>query len=217
MYLTSDIEKEKEGCFEGFIAKIKSIFKKKEAPKITNSIALKQINLANNEYSSVIDGATRIYGLQGDYVFYSIAEDIDDDDLFDKTSLHSYSTITGEKKVILEDAYDIHNVEDGKVVYSITTPNGLNRELRIHDIEKETDTLIEENVYKFKLVTDDKVFYTIGNDTFQPLYSNTFDGKNRIEVMQNIEKVTEYRTHGEKIPKAGVTWDLKAEWSQKTL
>ena len=91
--------------------------------------------------------------------------------------------------IILLATYDIHQVIDGKVCYTITTPNGLNRELRIHDIEKETDTLIEENVYKFKLIAGERVFYTIGNDNFQPLYSNNFDGNDRLEVMANVERI----------------------------
>lgn len=194
MYLTSNIEEAKLGCFASYIAKIKDFFaklfkKQAKAPKVVNSIALKEINLTNNSYTSVIDAATKIYGLQGDYIFYSVAEDFDENDLFEKTSLRSYNTVTGEKKVVLDDVYDIHQVIDGKVCYTITTPNGYNRELRIHDIDKETDTLIEENVYKFKLIAGDRVFYTIGNDNFQPLYSNNFEGNDRLEVMANVERI----------------------------
>ena len=193
-YIVTAMKEVKLGCFASIVAKIKGFFanlfkknNKKEAPK--NCIALMEVNLANNSTQDVIDAALRILEINDDYIFYTVAEDFDVDDLFNKISLRTYNTVTGEKKLVLDDAYDIHQVVDGKIFYTITTPNGFNRELRVHDIEKETDTLIEENVYKFKMVAGERVFYTIGNDNFQPLYSNTFEGNDRLEVMANVERI----------------------------
>lgn len=194
MYVVTDMKEVKIGCFASIIAKIKNFFKnlfkkkdKKEGPK--NSIALMEINLANNATQEVIDAALKLIDIKDDYVFYTVAEDYDEKDLFNRISLRTYNTATGEKKVVLEDTYDVHQVVDGKIFYTITTPNGYNRELRVHDIEKETDVLIEDNVYKFKLVESQRVFYTIGNETFQPLYSNNFEGTDRLEVMANVERI----------------------------
>ncbi len=190
MYLVKDMKEAKIGCFASFINKIKSFFKKKhKAPKVKNTIALMEINLANNTSLDIIDAAMAIKGIEDDYIFYSVAEDFDDDDLFNKIALRSYNTHNGDKKIVLEDTHDIHEVVDGKVVYTINTPNVWNMQLRVHDIEKQTDVVIEDNIYDYKGVRGDRIFYVVGNAAYLPLYSNSFAGDDRIEVMANVENI----------------------------
>lgn len=194
MFVKKDMKEIKVGCLTGYINKIKNFFKnlfkkKAKAPKVKNSIALMEINFANNTCTDIIDAATNIYGLQGDYIFYTVAEDFDENDLFEKNSLRSYNVETGVKKLVLEDTHEIHDVIEGKVVYTINTPNVWNMQLRVHNIETEEDVVIEDNIYEFKGVYGGKIFYTVGNARFQPLYSNSFKGDDRIEVMPKIEAI----------------------------
>ena len=51
------------------------------------------------------------------------------------------------------------------------------------------DTLIENNVYDFFNVIDNKVYYTIGNRDFRPLVRANFDGTEREQVMLNVKKM----------------------------
>lgn len=190
MYLVKDMKEAKVGCFAKIINKIKSIFKKKQkAPKVKNTIALMEINLANNTSLDIIDAAMSIKGIHDDYIFYSVAEDFDEEDLFNKIALRSYNTHNGDKKVVLEDTHEIHEVINGKVVYTVNTPNVWNMQLRVHDIESQTDVVIEDNIYDYKGVHGDRIFYVVGNAAYLPLYSNSFEGNDRVEVMTDVEDI----------------------------
>ena len=189
MFIIRDLKEAKLGCFKKLMAKIKSIFKKPQKPKVKNTIALMELDLTTNTSHDVIDAARTIAAIYNDYIFYTVAEDVDEDDLFNKTSLHTYNIATGEKKLVLDDSYEIHKVLDGKIVYTINTPNVWNMQLRVHDIEKDEDIVIEDNIYDFKGVYGDRIFYVVGNKNFLPLYSNSFDGQDRVEIMANIETI----------------------------
>lgn len=189
MFLIRDLKEEKLGCFKKFKAKLAGMFKKPQKPKVKNTIALMELDLTTCTSRDVIDAARAITAIYNDYIFYTVAEDVDEDDLFNKTSLHTYNTATGDKKLVLDDAYKIHKVTDGKIVYTVNTPNVWNMQLRVHDIENETDVVIEENIYDFKGVFGGRIFYVVGNAAFQPLFSNSFEGDDRVEVMTNVETI----------------------------
>lgn len=199
LFIVHKKAEEKVGCFKKIINKIKAffakLFKKEQKEKISNSIAVMEINFANNNVAEIIDAAYDLYAsngsytTSGDYIFYLVAEDIDEKDVLHKKSVRSYNIETGEKKVVLDDAYTVNRVVGSKVVYNILFPNKFNKQLRVHDIETGEDILIENNIYNFYDVLDGKIFYTVGNRKFAPLFSNNFEGTNRVEVMRNCKNI----------------------------
>ena len=196
MFVVHNMAKPKIGCLRLIINKILSIFsKKKDDGSIKNSISVMQIDLANDEVKDIIDEAYNLYAnggeytVLGDYIFYLVADDIDKNDLLHRRSVRTYNIETGEHKVVLEDAYSVNYVAGSKVVYSVLFPNKYNKQLRVHDIETDADIVIEDNIYNFQDVLNGRIFYTVGNKEFSPLYSNNFEGTDRVEVMRQSKKI----------------------------
>ncbi len=196
LFIVHKMKEEKVGCFKKLINKIKALFKKKkEVQEIKNSLAVVEINLADNQVKEIIEAAYDLYAndygytVSGNYIFYLVAEDLDKKDLLHKKSVRSYNIETGEKKVVLDDAYTVNRVVNTKVVYSVLFPNRYNKQLRVHDIETGEDILVENNIYNFYDIYGGKIFYTVGNKKFAPLYSNNFEGTDRVEVMRNCKNI----------------------------
>jgi hypothetical protein len=71
---------------------------------------------------------------------------------------------------------------DHYVIYTQLSPNKYNKNLYIKDLEKAASSiLIEKNIYRFRNVVDNKLFYDIGNSTSTTLVTNDCTGANRKE------------------------------------
>ena len=116
---------------------------------------------------------------------------------------------SGEKTKVLDENCVIHAVHEDKVVYSLFEPNAYNLTIRSYDLSNGVDTLLEENIYDFFGIVEGKVYYTIGNEDYQPLYSINFDGSGRTEILRNVEKICEV--------KAGWMFALKSYGRNKAL
>ncbi|MBR3864941.1 MAG: DUF5050 domain-containing protein [Clostridia bacterium] len=106
-----------------------------------------------------------------------------------KTELMFCNLKTGACSKILNEDCQIHNVVDGKVIYTHWEPVSLNQDLFVYDIASGESTLIENNIYSYFDVIGGKVYYTIGNKDFRPLVRANFDGSDRKELMRNVERV----------------------------
>ncbi len=106
-----------------------------------------------------------------------------------ETYLMLCNIITGECKKILDEACEIHNVTDGKIIYSVWAPNQYNTDLHVYNIETEEDTLIEANVYNYFYTLKDHIYYTVGGTGSYPLIRNNFEGTDRSEVMKNVKGI----------------------------
>ena len=94
---------------------------------------------------------------------------------------------------VLDEDCDICDVKGDLVFYTLWKNNDLNEDLHIYNMENGVDTLIENNIYEFFSVIDDKVYYTIGNSEFRPLVRANFDGSEREQVMLNVKKIERIR------------------------
>lgn len=199
IFVVKKVAEAKVGCFKKLTNKIKAfiakLLKKKKKEEIKNTISVMEINLANDSMADIIDAAYDIYAngngytTLGNYIFYLVAEDLDKGDLLHRKSVRTYNTETGEKKVVLEDAYTVNRVVGSKIVYTILFPNRFNKQLRVKDIETGVDVLVENNIFNFSGVYNEKIFYTVGNKKFAPLFSNNFEGTNRVEVMRDSKNI----------------------------
>lgn len=184
---------EKKGCL-GFGKK------KKVEEILINNFSLILVDVKSATTRVVVKEMVDICDPYDKEIFYIFAErpikgkDKKGNNIYDEkvapiSKLMVCDLASGENKSILSDSCEIHTVSNKKVVYSLWKPNALNRDLRVYDIVNGTDTLIEDNIYKYFAVIDGNIYYTIGNSSYRPLVRNSFDGNDRKEIMQNVENI----------------------------
>lgn len=186
-----DLVIEKTGCMEKVLGKKDKILQRR------NNYEVYELNFDKCTCEKVVDRIVDIVKFGGEYFFYTVAEELapgqeeteETKKQLVKLPITAFNTTTREKQVILAENCDICEICGSKIIYTINTPNALNKDLHIFDISTMTDTLIETNIYRFLAESDGKIFYYVGNKNYAPLFSNNFEGTDRIEVMTNIESV----------------------------
>ena len=176
---------DKPGCMDTLL---------KKAPKVpveANNYCLMGIDMTNNSAKIVIDAMVDIADFYGDSLFFIKAEEPTQKFVREGekapeviTHLMVCDVNTGDIAPVLSEKCEIHAVVDKKVVYSLWAPNAYNIDLRVYDLNTGVDTLIEKNVLDFKATNKNAIFYTVGNDDYSSLMRNTYDGNDRVEVMQ---------------------------------
>ena len=177
-----------------------------------NNFALLLIDFTTNSVKTAISEMVDIADHYGDKVFYSFAERIAKTkkstggcasilSIFSKnkgsasnepefkTSLRVCDLNTLANSNVLNEDCEIHAVKGEKIIYSLWTPNDLNRDLYIYDMRTQTEFLLETNVYGFFDIINDKVYYTVGNSSYCALVRNNFEGTDRLEVMNQVSNV----------------------------
>ena len=159
--------------------------KKPEQIENKNNCSVVLIDLETGNSQTVIDEAIDIYHNFNDKIFYTYSPNAKDDkELFMLCDLK-----TGTKTKILNEHCLIHDVYNEKVVYTLYEPNEYNKSLHVFDLNSGTDKLIENNIYEFFKIIEGKIYYTVGNEDYAPLFSIDFDGKNRTEILRNVENI----------------------------
>ena len=169
-----------------------SLFKKKEVAKIDtserlNNYSILSVNMKLGKVKKVVYEIVDIIDFYNDTIFYTVAKKNELKDII--TTLHMLDMDNNVCKQIIDHNCLIHEVTDEKVVYTLWNPNTLNQDLFILDKETLEKTLIETNIYNFFAIINKKVYYTVGNADYLPLFSNNFEGTDRREIMQNIENI----------------------------
>lgn len=182
---------DKLGCLGG--AK-----KKKAEDIILNNYCLVLVELRTAQNRVVIPEMVDIADRYDKEIFYIYAENLGaekrahrKDPMVVKYSsrLMVCDLATGENNKVLDEGCEIHTVKDKKVIYSLWKPNALNRDLHVYDMVSGEDVLIEDNIYRYFALIDGKIYYTVGNDYYQPLVRKDLDGSNRKEIMRDIERI----------------------------
>ena len=193
----------KKGC-------LASLFSKKKAEEPTNrdnnySVVLVDMRTATPYV--IIKELVDIADYFEDSLFYTVADPNAKkatpaegaENAAPATCLMVCNLVTGQHSRVLDEACEIHEVTDGRVIYSLWKPNDYNRDLRVYDLRAaeagrytaEADYLIEDNILEY--FTVDKrngyIYYLVGNDDYCPLMRKNLDGTNRMEIMQNVENV----------------------------
>ena len=182
---------EKPGCTEKFFGKKPTVIQRR------NNYEIYELNLVKCTCERIVDRVVDIIDQGGEYLFYTVAEELAPGQVeteetkkeLAKLAVMAINTTTHEKQLVLEENCHIQRICGNKIIYTLNSPNECNLDLHIFDIPTMSDTLIEKNVYKFLAESDGRIFYYVGNKSYAPLFSNNFEGTDRVEVMTNIERV----------------------------
>lgn len=109
------------------------------------------------------------------------------------TELQHCDLKTGELSSVLDAACEIHNVANGKIIYTKWAPNEFNRDLYAYDLVTGKETLIEDNVLEYYTTIRNYVYYLVGTQGNAPLIRASLDGEDRSEIMKNVAKVVGIR------------------------
>jgi len=197
----------KKGCVD------KLLRKPDEAIERRNNYSLLQISLTSDFASNAIKELVDVTEVYGNNVFYTKADELDIEQLKAakkkaaakdaapanpeeeeeeekiKLAFRVFNMHTCEDREILNDSCEIHNVVEDHVVYTKYAPNAYNKDLYVLDVNTNTETLIEANVLDYFTAIKGRIYYTVGNDKFCPLFSNNLQGTDRVEIMRSIEKI----------------------------
>lgn len=202
------LEEVKEGC-------IKKLLKKNEPIERRNNYSLLKISLLMDYAGSAIPALVNVSARFGKNLFYIKAEELSaaaieakkkaaaakkkgkapqtEEEEEIKLSLRVYNTESGEDRELLSDECEVRDVVDDYVIFDKYAPNELNRDLYVYRMSDGTETLIETNIRDYFDSIKGRIYYTVGNEDYCPLFSNDFTGNDRIEIMQNIEKIVGIR------------------------
>ena len=177
----------KTGCFASIKQFFASLFGKKKAPVVRkDNYSIVYVDMSNNTVKTIVKELIDITEYYGNNLFYITADKTPSSEA---TYFMVCDVLTGESQKILDDSCEIHNVVDNKVVFSLWSPNDYNKDLYVLDLATGAKTLIEKNIYDYFATIKGRIFYTIGNDYYCPLFSNNTDGTDRLEIMQNVAKI----------------------------
>ncbi len=178
------------GCFSKVKEFFLKLFRKQKPDLHRNNYSILYVDMTNATAKTLVDEMVDITDYYGDNLFYFVA---DNDPESEAMHFMDCNVLTGAKKELLDDKCDVHNVINGKVVYSVWTPNDLNKDLYVYDLATSKNTLIEKNIFYFYKIIKDRIYYTVGNKDFCPLFSNNTEGNDRIEIMQNVAEIVTVR------------------------
>lgn len=160
------------------------------APKVAkkvNNFNLHVINLATSEINHIGEEVTDIVDAFNDEVFVTIS--FKDEEKNVTTKLYEYRFDTNSVSSVLNENCAIHNVVNNHVIFSKWDPNSLNENLYSFSMETRETILIEDNIYNYFDIINDRVYYTVGNLTNLPLFSNSIKGDDRKEILNNVESI----------------------------
>ena len=180
----------KKGCFKAFF----SLFKRKPATLTDskNNFAVLKVDTVNNVATVEIDrlvDITECFDNRMFYIAYPAIEVALERWISPSPAFMMCDLKTGRKAQVLGDDCHIHAVVGDNVIYTTWDPNEYNQMLFSYNIQTDVTTLIEANVFGYFATLDQRVYYTVGNKKHAPLFSNNFDGTDRIELMNGVKSV----------------------------
>jgi len=180
-------EQEKKGCLEAFFGS------KDTADEEGNNYSIILVNMREDSARVIVPELVDVADFYEDSLFYTVAEKLDSRTADDKpiytTRLMLCELPAATCSPVLSEACEIHNVYNGKIIYTLWQPNALNRELHVYSIAAHTDVTVEGNMYSYVSVERGFIYYTVGNADYRPLIRNNLDGTDRREIMTNVERI----------------------------
>ncbi len=163
--------------------------KKKKASSINraNNYSIVLVDMDNVTSKVILPEVVDIMDYYDDKIFYTTVERG-----CQFPSFRVYDIATEESTEILNSNCVIHDVKDGKIIYSLRVPNIYNMDIYSIDIKTEEPHLIDENISAFYTTHGNKVFYIVGTENDKRLYSANLDGTDRCEIMENPGRICTY-------------------------
>lgn len=170
----------KPGCFGR---------KKKKKPTINraNNYAIVLVDMDNVTSKVILPEVVDIMDYYDDKIFYTTVEHG-----CQFPSFRVYDIETEKSTEILNSNCLIHDVKDGKIIYSLRVPSIYNMDMYSIDIKTEEHHLIDENISSYHITHGNKVFYEVGTENDKRLYSANFDGTDIREIMENPGRICKY-------------------------
>lgn len=161
-----------------------------------NPYCIMSVDMSVNQSKIIVPELVEIAVRSGDKIFYNFATIqkfgggcFRKAEEKPKTVLMVCDVSRGTSTQVLNDDCEIQTVYKEKIVYTKWTPNSLNQDLYSFDLESGVNSLIENNIYSYFDVIDGMIYYTVGNKEFLPLVRNNFEGTEREQIMNNVEKI----------------------------
>lgn len=174
-----DAEK-KRGCF---------LRRKKNqpAPNRQNNYVVVLIDMDRNKSRILLPEIVDVMDFFDDKIFYTKMPTTNSTE--NEAFFRVYDLNCDKDDSILDEECVIHNVSRGRIIYSLWSPNMYNMDIYSIDMETKTPKLIEKNIRNYYATSEDKVFYTVGSDAYNRLYSADLDGANKAEIMENAGRI----------------------------
>ena len=188
------VTEEKVGCFKALFSMFKT--KKQQLIDTKNNYSVLKIDLIDGTASVLIDRLVDVTECFNDRMFYIAYRENGFDArrcIAPMPSFMVYDFKTGATAEVLGDDCHIHGVFGNNVIYTTWDPNDFNRMLFSYDLATDVTTLIEANIFEYFDTVDGRVYYTVGNKKHSLLFSNNFDGTDRIELMKGVQKIVASR------------------------
>lgn len=83
----------------------------------------------------------------------------------------------------------VEDVVGDNIIYTLWEPNINNLDLYSLNTITKKESLIEKNIYEYKCQVNGKIYYTIGNYKYVPLYRANVDGSDIEEIVTYCEKI----------------------------
>ena len=154
-----------------------------------NNYSVLMVDMDKVSAEVVIPEAVDVMDFFGDRIFYTVLSAKDGSSAF-----RVYDVTTGEHSDILDSNSVIHNVIDGVIIYSTYAPNSDNMNLYTIDFERREPILIAKNIRDYYTSYGDRIFYTVGNESYNRLYSSRLDGCERREILENVKRICTVRS-----------------------
>ena len=182
----------KSGCSKKMVAPKKQL----------NNFSLLKIDLTTGKAQTALPELVDIMDIYGEYIFYTQSRDVTvtDKDKKGKSSSYTipqtffaaYDLKTGKSEDLLSENEYIVDAADGKVVYCKYSPVTFNMDLYVYNVAEKSSLLLEKNIYDSYKISNGKVLYTVGSYKRRSMFAISLDGKDRTEIMLNVEKIAFY-------------------------
>lgn len=161
--------------------------KKKSTINRDNNYAIVLVDMDNVTSKVILPEVVDIMDYYDDKIFYTTVEHG-----CQFPSFRVYDIATEKSTEILNSNCLIHDVKDGKIIYSLRVPSIYNMDMYSIDIKTEEHNLIDENISSYHITHGNKVFYEVGTEDDKRLYSANFDGTDRREIMERPGRICKY-------------------------
>ena len=165
-----------------------SFFKKNSKVKTVKTYTFRVLDFSTATITSYSDDVLCVNEEHNGHVFFTKGI-FDKDNNLERKEIYHFDV----DKCALDQPFNrevlINDIFGDYIIYSQWNPNINNVDLYSFNMKTKEKVLLEKNVYDYAGEADGKVFFTIGNYKYQPLYSVKPDGSEPLEVVRNCERI----------------------------
>lgn len=179
------VKEEKNGCFKRIFGK-----KKKVETRVSNknNFSLLAFDMSTGETKTAVPELVDIAEIIGNHIFYTMVKV---EDGKEREDFYAFDINRKTSEAVLDADTELVTVIDGKIIYFQYTPNSLNRDMYALNMMTGDKQLLDYNIYAYYRTINGKLYYRVGNRSYNTLYSINPDGSDKTEIMQNANRLGE--------------------------